>query len=63
MKGLTIISVIKILHDRSSHLLIDFNGNITEMQLGFNLDLLDHTEVKKYLNRLREGWLDNKIIN
>jgi hypothetical protein len=31
VKGLTFISIVKLIHDRSSHLLMDFSGNITEM--------------------------------
>jgi len=29
-KGLTFISIIKLVHDRSMHALIDFSGKITE---------------------------------
>jgi hypothetical protein len=35
-EGLTFISIIKLTHDKGSHVLMNFEGMITECEEGFN---------------------------
>lgn len=42
-EGLTFVSVVKLAHDRSSHVLMDFEGRITESEDGFNKEILGHS--------------------
>jgi hypothetical protein len=52
-EGLTFVSVVKLARDRSSYVLMDFGGNITESEDGFNKEILAHSEIQRYLQRLR----------
>ena len=45
--GLTFITIVKLVHDRSRTILMDFSGNVTEVEEGFNLEVIKHSEVKK----------------
>lgn len=61
-EGLTFVSIIKLAHDRSSSALVNFKGEVTEIEEGFNAALLSHSEVQRYLARLRDNWKHEKAI-
>lgn len=42
-EGLTFVSIIKLARDKSSSVLMNFEGEVTEVEEGFNLDLLSHS--------------------
>lgn len=42
-EGLTFISVVKSARDRSSYVLMDFEGRVTESENGFNKEILRHS--------------------
>lgn len=60
--GMSFISIIKRSPERTVSALLDFTGNITEQQQGFNSHILQHSEIQKYLRRLRVTWKDEKVI-
>lgn len=61
-EGLTFVSVVKLAHDRSSHVLMNFAGKVTESEEGFNKEIISHSEIQKYLERLRQSWEEEKVI-
>lgn len=48
--------------DKSSSALINFQGEVTEVEQGFNINILSHFEVVKYLYLVRDSWNNNKVI-
>lgn len=60
--GLSFISIIKRAPERTVSALLDFKGRVTEQQHGFNVDILQHSEIQKYLHRLRGTWKEEKVI-
>lgn len=61
-EGLTFVSIIKLAHDKSSSALVNFEGEVTEIEEGFREEILSHSEVQKYLARLRGNWRHEKAI-
>jgi hypothetical protein len=61
-KGLLFMSTIRKLNGKTSTALMNFNGEITEKEEGFNKDLVEHSEVRKYLGILKESWQNNRVM-
>jgi len=43
--------------------LLDFQGRITEKEEGFLTNILEHTEIKKYIQGLKQSWTNQKVIH
>ena len=41
---------------------MNFKGEVTEVEEGFNLEILCHSEIQRYLARLRDNWNNIKLV-